>query len=484
MKITNKFLLLQSIVIILCVLFFVSINTYAQSKFKVKVTVTNASNGKPIANATVKLKSNENFFDTDIKTTDANGVAVLNAQFGGSYQLSATYSCMKREAKTININKYGDSEFSDALALEQDCKDKVSEKLDKEIIITVKGKDNEGNIKLLKDATVFTPSGTMATDKNGVVKFKHGYPLATLIYFAAEADGFLPKEDGVTVGTKPAMIYNPDQLELILDAIPYSTLPFIVTVLDAKTEQPVNEADVVILYKNGQGEIMDNTNIYSDLKGEAHFTEQQSLPFELINKYSLSVKVVKDKYQNYSSDIPKELLIPSKDPRLYTAYIKQEEVETKVEGPGWILESFTLDPDDKWHKWEGVTIADNKITAKVKSSTLTMTINNVPKFIKDRGSYDFYVTMNYEGNDYASLNLSFLARDAFESNVVDGYNAIQTVGKMKQNDKIIRSSKLHIIVTANERERKDQVGLIQPQIFLNDSGEGPLMFRAKYVWRE
>lgn len=181
------------------------------------------------------------------------------------------------------------------------------------------------------------------------------------------------------------------------------------------------------------------------------------------------------------SDLSKELLVPSKEPRVYTVWLKPKEEQVDMTGPGWELVSLTADPNHKSNDWMKIT--QNKVTATINNSKFTMTISDVPKFIKDGEKYKIEFSITYDGKDdnvYMDISFNTGALD-YE---FEGENSNITVGKIsnnnferKTNKGVFWVKKMSGVIMADEAS-------IYPQVFTNRSNEGPIIFEAKYKRKE
>ncbi|MCJ7587860.1 MAG: hypothetical protein MUQ00_08190 [Candidatus Aminicenantes bacterium] len=340
MKTVFRAIMMTFSMLLIVTAFNLSMSNTLQGKFTVEITVTGDDNGLPLKDTKVILASKESFWDIDLKYTGADGIARLEARYGGNYEIILYHAYYRRVFKDFKINKYGDMKnFSLSFVLERQFSETQLSKQDRQVNITVKGKDYDGSIKPLRGATVYCPGTVVTTDANGKAIFKHGYPLTTLIYFSATAPGYVPKEDGIMVGTKPAMIYEPDPLEIILEKEPLTKTQLKVLVLDYKTDKPIEGASVSLDFKkpikiNGQTKTMWSADI-TDAAGYADFTDatERAILVEYINTNDFAVTVSKDKYKKTQSDIPKELLTPSVETRIYTVWLTPEEVNPRTDRP-------------------------------------------------------------------------------------------------------------------------------------------------------
>lgn len=160
--------------------------------------------------------------------------------------------------------------------------------------------------------------------------------------------------------------------------------------------------------------------------------------------------------------------------------IKQDNDNLQFTGPGWELVSLTFDPGSKSNNW--LKISAGKVTAALKNSKFTMTISEIPKFIKDGERAKIEFSTSYDGtDDDVKMNLSFECNDLDYQFEEEDYN--MTVGK----------------ISANKFERKKSSGTfwvkkmdgiftteakIYSQVFTSVSNEGPYIFEAKYKRKE
>ncbi len=457
----------------------------AAPKFTVIVTVT-SEKGVPLENARVFLASNEKFFDIDLKRTKGDGRAELAGRFGGVYELTVSRECFKRVVKVITINKYGDQTvFEESVVLKQTCYTLTPRpspnSFKREVLITVRGKDNEGNVAPLKDAIVDTPDGTLATDGDGKAKYRHGYKPTDMIYFAASAEGYVTKQESVMVGSKA--VYEPDTVEFLLPAVPYETVPLEVLVLDWESKKPVGMALVTIqLLKpvkvDGQTKTVWSAE-HSDAAGYARFTDAtgKSIPVELATSNEFRAVVVKEGYAETWSDISSALLVPSKEPRVFTVWIKPEK-NALTNAPGWKLESVTPNPEKRY----GVAVTDIEATktsfaARFRDAKFTVSIDELPEFIKDGEKYTVNVRLGFEGTDErASMTFAFQE----EGGISEDPDSLSPYAAMKSQ---LSTTGKYIFTDSSPSWRsKGDRAVIRAKIFIEGApSAGYYIFEARYV---
>lgn len=453
--------------------------------FKVIVTVT-SDKGVPVDNAGIYLANTEKFSDIEFKRTDGNGRAELTGKYGGVYEMTVSRECFKRFETRITIDKYGDQKvFEEAVVLKQTCYALTPRpspnSFKREVLITVRGKDNEGNVAPLKGALVDTPDGPLVTGPDGTARYKHGFKPTEMIYFAAFAEGYVTRQESVMVGSKA--VYEPDTVEFLLPAVPYETVPLEVLVLDWESKKPVTMALVTIqLLKpvkvDGQTKTIWSSE-HSDANGYARFTDAtgKSIPVELATSNEFRAVVAKEGFAEAWSDISSELLVPSKQPRVFTVWIKPEK-SVSTNAPGWKLESVTPNPVKRYG--EAVTdieVTKNSFAGRLRESRFTVSIDDLPDFIRDGEKYTVNVRLGFEGTDERSF-LTFSFQE--EGGITEDPDSISPYAATKS--KASTSGKYIFADSSPTWRSKGDRAVIRAKIYIEGApNDGYYFLEARYV---
>lgn len=248
--------------------------------FTVKVRVL-TRDLTPLENAKVVLASNDRFLDIDIQTTDGSGIAKLTAKYGGEYSLDIFRDTYVSVHTSYHINKYGEeTEFSLVYDLEK--KMEADEKISTSFLITVKGKDETGNIKPVMGARIHTLIGNYTTDGSGFANISHTLSKGYDFPYYVEADGYKPANGVLIIDEGKSMYWTnrkPDNIEIILDPIgeedygklKAGTFTLNVLVLSSENDSPVADALVDLKMRQLYEGKSEFSSVRTDSKGIAKF---------------------------------------------------------------------------------------------------------------------------------------------------------------------------------------------------------------------
>jgi hypothetical protein len=177
-----------------------SLKRKAENKLVV-VSLIAADNKQPVVDAKIYLQGST-FTALYTGTTDSAGRALINVVEGGTYDVQITHSLFQSINATLSVKGFDDEQKEYALSYEMQRKN-ASEEEERTLIVTLQGKDKDGNVVPVKDANVNLPDGqSKLTGPDGTVEFKHKFPPGgTVNVNIGETKGYQAKSDSFMVST-------------------------------------------------------------------------------------------------------------------------------------------------------------------------------------------------------------------------------------------------------------------------------------------
>lgn len=284
-------------------------------------TVKDAKDNSAVSDAHIVLKGRA--YLVYVGNTDEAGKATIVVPEKGAYQVTVRQSTYERViGDLIEVTDEEKQEFNYTL-------DPIKKQDNDAIEVTVVAKDPDDPIaapKPLKDALVRAGSKHVLerTDAGGRAVVAGNFDLTEDVY--VEADGYKSQAKSVEVRRAQRNGKGIGRASFVLEMDTSETRPlhFVVAVLDAASNGPVNDANVLVRL-NGKIIAEENT----DPKGEAHFTLKDSneTPLAKVSqglRLDVGKDVGKERYKLKYSDVIAASLKPSLNPGVFTVFLERD----------------------------------------------------------------------------------------------------------------------------------------------------------------
>lgn len=355
----SKLLCIASVILIVSLFSFSKVTGQENKETEITINCLSPDEGNiPLSNVYIEIASTEYSAPLQLWTNERGQVsikAIINRYSGRVEAMKWGY---KTDVKSFNNNDI----ITDHLYLNFELHKAEIVEVERTIEVTVMGKNSDGKINPISNASVQTYKGIEFTNNSGIVNIKHGIIIGEYMQIYATAERYEGKLEKIIIGqSKTGLTSNNDNVVITLEPQEIQNENFTLKVIVLSSEEsnkPLANAYVELAFHTQyQGKTF-WASAQTDDKGEAKI---EGVPYN-IEGSSPYIRVEREKYEKKWSDLNADLL---KDhtvkERNFTIYLQPD--KNKINLGCWSGTWYYKDPSGNGYYEHTISAGENEISS-------------------------------------------------------------------------------------------------------------------------